>query len=57
MRRLIKEIARALGFHIHEWNKWNSIGELARQDGSIAALVQIRECETCGLKQTIRHRY
>ena len=45
-----------LGFHLHDWSKWEVTGEIRKNvtrdpNRGVIGVSQERRCETCGLTQ------
>lgn len=48
MTRTIKSFLRWLGFHVHEWGEWESLGNIVRADDEgVIGECQRSECKTC----------
>ncbi len=53
----LKSLARALGFHVHTWGKWEIVGAVTSTvHKGVIGRTQIRYCSECG-KMDVHRRY
>lgn len=55
MVSIFKRIFRALGFHVHEWGKWETMGDVYMKERCVGR-TQVRTCRDCG-KLDVHRRY
>lgn len=49
---LVYCIVSAIITHRHKWGKWETLSDIRRSsDKASVGIIQVRQCETCGLKE------